>query len=78
MGNANGEKYPCKYNYFESNEGAKTAVVQCGVLNSVNYSAKRYLICSRKLLSTLKGSVCKVLPVKTALNFREMSLDLPR
>lgn len=58
-------------------KGAKTAVVQCGVLNSVNYSAKRYLICSRKLLSTLKGSVCKVLPVKTALNFREMSLDLP-
>lgn len=43
MGNANGGRYPGKYSYFESSEGAEAMVVQHGMLNSVNYSAKRYL-----------------------------------
>lgn len=32
---------PCNYSYFESTEGAEARFVQCGVLNSVNYSVKR-------------------------------------
>lgn len=43
MGNASGGKSPYKYNYFEISERAEAVVVQCGVLSSVNYSAKRYL-----------------------------------
>lgn len=44
MGNANGGKYPCKYSYLDSSVGAEAVFVQSGVLNSVNYSAKREFV----------------------------------
>lgn len=48
MGNANGGRHPGKYSYFESSKGAEAMVVQHGML-TVNYSAKRYRVCSQKL-----------------------------